>query len=644
MTTIDIHAHAIVPGALTAMAAAHPDHGPELIEDQDRRYLRYPGRERLGPLPEGIFEPAIRLADMDRQRVDLQVIAIPPPNFHYHVPPEVGTDFARIQNDALIDLSDKQPDRFHVFATLPLQDIPASLVEIERVSAFPRVRGVQIGSNIDGTDVDDPSLEPVWADLERRDFPVWFHSDQRSIAGAGRMSSYYLQNLIGIPLESTIAAAKLIFGGVLDRHPGLRIGFTHGGGFSPYQIGRWEHGWEVRPEPRVNISETGPRQFFGMMYFDSLTHDAPLAGDAGSENGLGSRPPRQRLPVRYGLDGPSGRGRSGRDVRCRPGPGSSIQCRALSAALGGHLMRTAWIGDLEVSVIGLGCNNFGRALDQEQSAAVVNAALDAGINHFDTASNYGEAQSEAFLGAALGGRRDDVVIATKVGVPIPGWEGSGGAAPDYVRKVLDRSLTELGTDHVDIYMVHFPDPKTPIEDTLAVMREMVDEGKVRQIGCSNFDPAQLTEALAVSAEHGWPPFVCDQVQYSMIHREPEASGLGGLCVETGVGLLPYYPLANGLLTGKTRRGGEPQGRLKMDRYQDFLTDENFDLVEGIERFASERGVTMVQVALGWLLAQEAVPAVAPGATSPEQVAANALAAEWSPSTEDLATLRSLYGS
>ena len=122
---------------------------------------------------------------MDRQRVDLQVIAIPPPNFHYHVPPEVGTDFARIQNDALIDLSDKQPDRFHVFATLPLQDIDASLVEIERVSAFPSP-GVQIGSNIDGTDVDDPSLEPIWSDLERRDFPVWFHSDQRSIAGADR--------------------------------------------------------------------------------------------------------------------------------------------------------------------------------------------------------------------------------------------------------------------------------------------------------------------------------------------------------------------------------------------------------------------------------------------------------------------------
>ena len=307
-------------------------------------------------------------------------------------------------------------------------------------------------------------------------------------------------------------------------------------------------------------------------------------------------------------------------------------------------MRSASIGGLEVSVVGLGCNNFGRALDRAGSAAVVDAALAAGVTHFDTASNYGEGQSEAFLGAALGKRRGDVVIATKVGVPVPGWEGSGGAAPDYVRQVLERSLTELNTDYVDIYMIHFPDAKTPIDDTLAVMGELVDEGKVRQIGCSNFDRAQLTEALGVSEENHWPRFICDQVQYSMIHREPETNGLADLCAETGVALLPYYPLANGLLTGKTRRGVEPQGRLKMDRYQDFLTDENFDLVEEIERFASERGVTMVQVALGWLLAQEAVPAVAPGATRPEQVAANVLAADWAPSADDLAILQGVLDS
>ena len=306
-------------------------------------------------------------------------------------------------------------------------------------------------------------------------------------------------------------------------------------------------------------------------------------------------------------------------------------------------MRSERIGDIEVSVVGLGCNNFGRALDQRQSTAVVGAALEAGIDHYDTASNYGEGQSERFLGAALGDRRDQVVIATKVGVAIPGWEGSGGAGPGYVRQVLERSLSELGTDYVDTYMIHFPDPKTPIEDTLEVLADLVAEGKVRQVGCSNFDPAQLSEALDVSKARRWPAFVCDQVHYSMVHREPETNGLADRCVETGVALLPYYPLASGLLTGKTRRGSEPQGRLKMDRYQEFLTEDNFDLVEGLGRFASERGVTMVQVALGWLLAQDAVPAVTAGATSPEQVVANAAAAEWAPTTDDLTELSSLLG-
>ncbi len=301
-------------------------------------------------------------------------------------------------------------------------------------------------------------------------------------------------------------------------------------------------------------------------------------------------------------------------------------------------MRTVRLGNLEVSVVGLGCNNFGRALDGAQSARVVEAALDAGMTHFDTASNYGEGQSEAFLGAALGSHREEVVIATKVGVAIPGWEGSGGASPDYVRQVLERSLSELRTDYIDIYMIHFPDPETPIEDTLGVLHELVGEGKVRAIGCSNFDPTQLTEALGVSEENGREGFICDQVQYSMIHREPEANGLARLCVERGIALLPYYPLANGLLTGKTRRDGEPQGRLKMDRYQEYLTDENFDLVERVEAYAGSRGLTMVQVALGWLLAQEAVPAVTAGATTPEQVASNALAAEWAPSAVDLAEL------
>ena len=273
MATIDLHAHAIVPAALQEMAAAHPDFGPALFTDDGRQYLQYPGRERLGPLPDAIFDPVIRLADMDEGRVDIQTIAIPPPNFHYHVPRHVGVDFAVIQNDHLIRLSDGEPNRFHVLGTLPLQDVDASLIEIERIAAVPRVRGVQIGTNINGVELDDPRLSPVWGSLETANLPVWLHPDQRAIAGPERLSDYYLQNLIGIPLDSTIAAARLIFGGVLENHPNLRFGFCHGGGFAPYQIGRWEHGWGVRQEAREFITDEGPRHYFSMLYFDSLTHD-----------------------------------------------------------------------------------------------------------------------------------------------------------------------------------------------------------------------------------------------------------------------------------------------------------------------------------------------------------------------------------
>jgi aminocarboxymuconate-semialdehyde decarboxylase len=273
MPTIDVHAHAIVPEALIEMHAAHPDHGPVLVEDGGLSYLSYAGRERLGPLPRAIFDPDLRLTDMDSQRVDLQVIAIPPPNYHYHLPADVGVDFAQIQNDGLLALSASQPDRFHVFATLPLQDIEASLREAARMADHARVRGVQIGSNVDGVDLDDGRFEPLWDELESRDLPVWIHPDQRSIAGADRLKSYYLQNLVGLPLESTIAAAKLIFGGVIERHRGLRFGFVHGGGFAPYQVGRLDHGWSVRPEPKQITADTSPSVYYRRLFFDSLTHD-----------------------------------------------------------------------------------------------------------------------------------------------------------------------------------------------------------------------------------------------------------------------------------------------------------------------------------------------------------------------------------
>lgn len=274
MTTYDVHAHAIVPDGLARMASIHPDHGPVLIQDSGASYLQYPGRARLGPMPAGMFDPEIRLREMDDQRVDVQVIAVPPPNYFYHLPPEVGVDFARIQNDHLCGLSDTNPDRFHVFATLPLQDVEAALEEVDRIVGQPRVRGVQIGTNISGTNLDTPDLEPIWSSLERHDLPVWVHGDQRALAGAERLGNYYLQNFIGQPLESTIAMGSIIFGGVLERHPGLRFGWVHGGGFVPYQIGRWDHGWGVRDEATKMISDTPPSVYFSRMWFDSLTHDS----------------------------------------------------------------------------------------------------------------------------------------------------------------------------------------------------------------------------------------------------------------------------------------------------------------------------------------------------------------------------------
>ena len=300
-------------------------------------------------------------------------------------------------------------------------------------------------------------------------------------------------------------------------------------------------------------------------------------------------------------------------------------------------MRTARIGSLEVSVVGVGCNNFGRALDRDASAAVVHAALDQGVTYFDTARVYGEGLSESFLGAALGARRDEVIVGTKFG-RVPQHPDDDGADAAAIARAVETSLSELGTDYIDLYQLHFPDPDTPLVETLGALQGLVDEGKVREIGCSNFTVELLGEAQTAATEHGLGGFVSDQVHYSMLHRQPEVDGLGAFCVSRGVALLPYYPLANGLLTGKTRRGEQPQGRLGMQRYRRFLTDENFDVVERVGAFGLERGLSPVEVALGWLLTRPAVPAVTPGATRPEQVAANVGAADWRPTAHDLAIL------
>lgn len=306
-------------------------------------------------------------------------------------------------------------------------------------------------------------------------------------------------------------------------------------------------------------------------------------------------------------------------------------------------MRYAQIASLEVSVIGLGCNNFGRALDPEGTKTVVDAALDAGVTFFDTSDNYGEGRSEAYLAAALGNRRDDVVIASKFGQSFPQVEGSGGARPEYIRSAIERSLRQLDTDRIDLYQMHWPDPDTPIAETIGAMADLVKEGKVVEIGCCNLDAAQLGEAIAASESAGLPLFVANQVEYSMLRRQPEENGLVEVCLANDVSLLPYYPLACGLLTGKVSRGAAPTGRLSMERYAHYLVDANFDVVERLAEFSARRGVSMAQVAIGWLLAQPSVPAITPGATTADQVVENASSADWMPSPEDLAELDPLIG-
>ncbi len=301
-------------------------------------------------------------------------------------------------------------------------------------------------------------------------------------------------------------------------------------------------------------------------------------------------------------------------------------------------MRHASIGSLEVSVVGLGCNNFGRMLDASHSARVVRAALDAGITYFDTADSYGEGGSERYLGRALGRRIDDVVIATKFGRPTPDVGGEGGARPEYVRSALRHSLGRLGREHVDLYQLHIPDPATPIDDTLGALEELRDQGLIREIGVSNLDAQALEEADDAAVARGTHPFVSNQVEYSLAHRDPERNGLVSVCTARGVALLPYYPLASGSLTGKAAGGPPTEGRLTTDRYRRFLAERYLLLADRVSSFARERDLTPVQVAIGWLLSRDVVPSVTPGATTPAQVAANAAASAWSPTGEDLATL------
>jgi len=305
------------------------------------------------------------------------------------------------------------------------------------------------------------------------------------------------------------------------------------------------------------------------------------------------------------------------------------------------------LGDsgLTVSVVGLGCNNFGGRTDAKQADTVVNAALDAGITLFDTADIYrGElGWSEEILGQALGKRRDEVVIATKFGgdmkgVNGPDWGVRGSRR--YIRKAIESSLDRLGTDWIDLYQLHFPDPVTPIEETLAALSELVAEGKVRYIGSSQFAGWQVTDADWVARTAGLEHFISAQNKYSLLDRDIEDE-LVPACEHLGIGILPFFPLEFGLLTGKYKRGeGAPEGT-RLAKQPDRLARADFDKIEALETFAAERDLTLLEVAIGGLAAQPAVGSVIAGATKPEQIAQNVAAGAWDPTAEDLAILDEL---
>jgi aryl-alcohol dehydrogenase-like predicted oxidoreductase len=294
----------------------------------------------------------------------------------------------------------------------------------------------------------------------------------------------------------------------------------------------------------------------------------------------------------------------------------------------------------EVSVVGLGCNNFGRAVDLDGTRSVVDAALAAGVTLLDTADIYGnKGGSERFLGEVLQGRRERVVVATKFGGDMgDGTEARGSR--EYIRRAIDASLERLRTDYVDLYQYHTPDRITPFEETFAALDELVREGKVRYVGHSNLHADEVEGVDRIALEQEWARPVSAQNQYSLLRREAEKELLP-VCERLGIGVLPYFPLASGLLTGKYKRGAERPQETRLATRDEVFTEETWDRLEQLERFAAERGVTLLQVAIGGLLSQPAVSSVIAGATKPEQVRANAEAAAWEPTPADVAALRAL---
>ncbi|ADD44708.1 aldo/keto reductase [Stackebrandtia nassauensis] len=299
---------------------------------------------------------------------------------------------------------------------------------------------------------------------------------------------------------------------------------------------------------------------------------------------------------------------------------------------------------LVVSVVGIGCNNFGRKLDLDGTRAVVDAAIDHGVTLFDTADVYGQGKSEELLGKALGGRRDQVVVATKFGNPGsdlgygPAAGSFGGRA--YIRRAVEGSLKRLGTDYIDLYQLHAPDPDVPIDETLTALHELVQEGKVRYIGHSNLNGWEIARAAHVAGELGITSFVSAQNHWSLLERDAEIEVVPA-SVEYGLGILPYFPLANGLLTGKVRRGVEPAEGTRLATREGYVTEAKLDKVEALIGWADKNGRSLLDLAIGGLAALPGCSSVIAGATKPEQVAANVAAGQWEPSPEELAEIDAL---
>ncbi|MGZ3403418.1 MAG: aldo/keto reductase [Caulobacteraceae bacterium] len=307
-------------------------------------------------------------------------------------------------------------------------------------------------------------------------------------------------------------------------------------------------------------------------------------------------------------------------------------------------MRRLGTSGLKVSEVGLGCNNFGMRIDAKQTQAVVDAALDAGITFFDTADIYGGTKSEEFLGKALGKRRQDITLATKFGMRIGDDPRRMGGSRRWIMRAVEDSLTRLGTDYIDLYQFHSPDKDTPIDETLRALDDLVSQGKVRYIGNSNFTGWQIADADWTAA--GSTRFVSAQNLYSLLERKVEFEVLPA-CEHFGLGFLPFFPLASGLLSGKYRRGEKPPEGTRLAawgaRGAAAMSDRNFDKVEKLEAWADERGHTILELAFAWLLGHEVVSSVIAGATTPEQVKTNAATAAWHLSPEDVQEVGDLIG-